>query len=66
MSAIIHCPYCHSDQTVLIGLTSTGLTTYKCDYCGNRWSRTAADDVSDRRVDAATLKHRNDEPESSR
>jgi transposase-like protein len=55
MSTIIHCPYCHSDKTVLIGLVDAGLFSYKCDYCGNRWSRTAADD--------APRSQRKDEPE---
>jgi hypothetical protein len=38
----VQCPLCHSSK-VSIALDTPVRTDYRCDYCGKRWTVTAAD-----------------------
>jgi transposase-like protein len=39
------CPHCHSDDTMMVGFTRTGVRSFRCDDCGNRWNVTVEDEV---------------------
>jgi transposase-like protein len=62
---LIRCPHCHSEQTTVVGLTSSGVQHLFCEACGNRWSRSSEAESSSGSTDRSQLKQPEDEQKNS-